>query len=126
MTSEVLHFDEVGLASLDGTWEFFPGDSTLDELDARSPEPIEVPGLWEAQGWLDLDGPAWYRRRFKLESIDGWWSLRFSAVMDRADVWLNGVPIGTHDNGFTPFAVNAGPGLRAGDNVLAVRVVDPS
>ena len=48
-------FDEHGLTSLDGTWDFYPGDSELGELDAREPKAIWVPGLWEAQGYVELE-----------------------------------------------------------------------
>lgn len=121
-----MEFDSRRQASLDGTWEFFPGDHSLGELDGLAPEAIRVPGVWEAQGWLDLDGPAWYRRRFALEEISGHWTLRFAAVMDRAEVFLNGSLLGGHDQPFTPFELDPGPALRVGDNDLAVRVVDPS
>ena len=77
-------------ASLDGVWEFYPGDHDRAALDELAPEAIRVPGLWEAQGHLELDGVAWYRLRFHLDVTDGWWTLRFAAVMDVAEVWLNG------------------------------------
>ena len=40
--------------SLDGVWELLP--------EGGEPTAIRVPGLWEAQGHLDLDGVALYRR----------------------------------------------------------------
>ncbi|MDQ1711074.1 MAG: hypothetical protein QOE45_524 [Frankiaceae bacterium] len=121
-----LAFDEYGIASLDGEWEFFPGAPSLDALDGLTPQPIQVPGLWEAQGYLELDGVAWYRRRFTLEDVSGWWTLTFGAVMDIADVCLNGHELGSHDSPFTPFSLDPTSLLRAGENELAVRVVDPS
>src|SRR4051794_930744 len=101
--TEPLHvrLDEHGAAPLDGTWEFWPGDAT-----DGPPAPIQVPGLWEAQGWLELDGYAWYRRRFVLDDLAGWWTIQFGAVMDIAEVWVNDVLLGSHDNPFTPFSVN--------------------
>ncbi len=119
-----LALDEHGRASLDGTWEFFPKARSLADLDGE-PEPISVPGLWEAQGRLELDGEAWYRRCFTLDDAEGWWSLRFGAVMDLAEVWLNGRPIGGHDNAFTPFTLDPTGALQAGRNELIVRVLDP-
>jgi len=111
--------------SLDGTWEFFPGAGELADLDRREPETIRVPGLWEAQGHYDLDGIAWYRRSFVLDDVEGWWSLRFGAVMDVADVFLNGDHLGSHEGAFTPFELDATASLRRGHNVLVVRVDDP-
>jgi hypothetical protein len=121
-----LQFDSSRSASLDGEWDFFPGDHAVADLRRLTPVAIRVPGLWEAQGHLDLDGVAWYRRRFRLEETEGDWTLRFGAVMDAAEVYLNGAPVGGHDRGFTPFELDAGAALVAGDNELAVRVADPA
>ena len=104
---------------LDGEWEFIPGDDP-----GAAARPIRVPGLWEAQGHLDLDGPAWYRRRFDCPDAAGYHTLRFGAVMDRAQVWLNGRPLGGHVGGYTPFEVDLSGALTAGENELLVRVVD--
>lgn len=122
-----LAFDEHGEASLDGRWDFFPDDLQLSDLDHHAAETIEVPGLWEAQGWLGLDGYAWYRRSFHVDAADadGFFTLRFGAVMDVAEVWCNGVLLGGHDNPFTPFDLDATGPVRAGENVVAVRVFDP-
>jgi hypothetical protein len=111
--------------SLDGAWDLFPGDRPLDALGDLEPVPIQVPGLWEAQGMLDLDGVAWYRRRFRLEEPGGHWTLRFGAVMDLAEVHLNGRLLGTNDLPFTPFEVDPSAALVPGVNELAVRVTDP-
>lgn len=120
-----LALDELGRASLDGTWEFFPGDHQLAELDRLEPQSIVVPGLWEAQGHPDLDGIAWYRLRFSVENPAGWWTIRFDAVMDTAEVYLNGQLLGSHEHQFTPFELPATGTLVPGVNVLAVRVNDP-
>ncbi|MDQ3979702.1 MAG: hypothetical protein M3314_09135 [Actinomycetota bacterium] len=121
-----LTFDSRRTASLDGTWEFYPGDHKLADLDDLEASHLQVPGLWEAQGYLELDGAAWYRRSFVLERLSGYWTLRFGAVMDLAEVYLNGELLGTHDTAFTPFELEATEALVEGENVLAVRVFDPS
>ncbi len=123
--SRALEFDDRRTASLDGPWDFFPGDHSLSDLDRLTPGRIRVPGLWEAQGYLDLDGSAWYRRRFRLGDTSGGWTLRFGAVMDLAEVYLNGLSLGGHDQPFTPFEVDPTPALAL-DNDLAVRVEDPA
>ena len=84
-----------------------------------------MPGLWEAQGFLDLDGVAWYRRRFAVDDPGGHWTLRFGAVMDLAEVYLNGRLLGGNDLPFTPFELDPTAALAAGANELAVRVTDP-
>ena len=103
--------------ALDGVWELLP--------EGGEPTAIRVPGLWEAQGHLDLDGVAWYRRRFELDDAAGRWSLRFGAVMDLADVFVNGVHVGRHESAFTPFELDVTGTVRPGENELAVRVEDP-
>ena len=121
-----VRLDEHGRTSLNGTWEFYPGDHERTALAALDPTPIQVPGLWEAQGHLELDGVAWYRLRFVVDDAEGWWTLRFAAVMDTAQVWLNGALLGGHEHPFTPFELDASAHVVAGVNVLEVRVDDPS
>ncbi|HUQ40795.1 MAG TPA: hypothetical protein VM030_11640, partial [Acidimicrobiales bacterium] len=120
-----VRFDTRGVASLDGQWEFFPGDHPRAGLDGLDALTIRVPGLWEAQGHLELDGVAWYRTRFDLDDLDGEWTLCFGAVMDLAEVYLNGTLLGSHELPFTPFELPATAALVAGTNVLDVRVTDP-
>ncbi len=70
----------------------------------------------------------WYERSFTVSSK---WSgkrvlLHFGAVDWRADVWVNGVHVGTHSGGFTPFEYDITEALKKGDNTLRVRVWDPT
>jgi beta-galactosidase/beta-glucuronidase len=109
---------------LDGTWELVVGDYPIEELASIGGVDLEVPGLWEAQGHLGLDGVAWCRRRFEVADPSGWWALRFGAVMDDADVFLNGHHLGSHQGGFTPFELDCTDLLRSPANELAVRIVD--
>lgn len=52
--------------------------------------------------------------------------LNFGAVDWRTTVWVNGVQVGSHEGGFTPFSFNITEALRKGDNELTVRVYDPT
>src|SRR5260370_9328949 len=71
------------------------------------------------------DGYAWYRTRFHVPAT---WSGRFVkicflAVNYAARVYLNGVPVGEHEGGHTPFALDVSALIRPdAANVLAVRV----
>jgi len=112
-----------GRQCLDGTWELIPTDLGITELGGLTGDPIEVPGLWEAQGHLELDGVAWYRRQVSVDDPAGWWTLHVGAVMDDAEVYLNGQVIGSHQGGFTPFDLDC-QGLVAGANEIAIRVTD--
>lgn len=72
-----------------------------------------------------FNGIVWYKKTFNLESVgnDAWW-LHFNAVDYRAEVWLNGRFLGSHENGYTGFEYCVTPELRQGENTLIVRVVD--
>src|SRR5262245_37879139 len=94
--------------TLDGTWDLILGDPGGSGLAGASSRPVTVPGLWEADVDPALDGVVWYRRTFDCADPSGWWTLRFGAVMDVAEVYLNGVALGRHVGGFTPFEVDPG------------------
>lgn len=70
----------------------------------------------------------WYERSFTVPSK---WNgkrvlLHFGAVDWRADVWVNGVSLGRHEGGFTPFGFDITEVLKKGGNTLRVRVWDPT
>ncbi len=109
---------------LDGTWDLVTGDPGIAALPDAPARPVTVPGLWESEVDPAMDGVAWYRRTFDLADSSGHWTLRFGAVMDVAEVYLNGRPLGGHLGAFTPFEVDAGDALTDGENLLAVRVTD--
>ncbi|GAA4613146.1 hypothetical protein GCM10023195_56750 [Actinoallomurus liliacearum] len=110
--------------TLDGTWDLIVGDPGIAGLADAPSRSVTVPGLWEAEVDPALDGVVWYRRTFACEDPSGRWTLRFGAVMDIAEVHLNGVALGAHIGAFTPFEFDPGDALVAGENVLAVRVTD--
>ena len=70
----------------------------------------------------------WYERTF---DVPAKWAgrrvlLHFGAVDWRTDVWVNGVSLGRHEGGYTPFEFDVTPVLRKGANTLRVRVWDPT
>ena len=88
-------------------------------------------GYWEENGFADYDGVAWYRIRFTMpEKPDcNAVEIHFGAVDESAWVWLNGVYLGSHDEGESgwdkPFALDCRKEIRwGGENVLVVRVLD--
>jgi hypothetical protein len=73
----------------------------------------------------DYEGLAWYRRRFTapMAAQAGHLRLRFEAVFYRAHIWLNGVYVGEHEGGYTPFEFDISGMVKAdAETVLAVRV----
>jgi beta-galactosidase len=74
-----------------------------------------------------IGGIGWYRKHFTLHpgatGIERRIELRFDGVYQNADVWLNGVHLGFHPYGYTPFSFDITPHLnRDGTNILSVRV----
>src|SRR5271157_2720955 len=130
------------LTSLNGTWDFaLAADAAAaerlagfyqDGFPGGGFRPIVVPSNWALQGFEE---PIYARTR---QGGDGFYVLRFQApanltgkrvllhfggVWDSAEVWLNSAPLGRHDSGFTGFAYDVTPNLKAGaENRLAVRV----
>lgn len=66
---------------------------------------------------------AWYRLRFEgPPASPGYgWALQFDQVRRKSVVWLNGHRLGSHNDPYTPFQIDA-TGLRRGANELVVRV----
>jgi beta-glucuronidase len=97
------------------------------DFDDRSWATVSVPGSLNPPPDRDQTG-GWYRRDVFIPAI---WTeravtLKFGAVNYLADVWLNGVHLGYHEGGHTPFAFDATPALRPGaTNIIAVRVDNP-
>ena len=70
---------------------------------------LNVPGDWNSQqAELNYyEGTIWYARHFNVnEALKGNLFLHFGAVNYHCTVYLNGVAIGSHEGGFTPFQIN--------------------
>lgn len=87
---------------LDGVWRF--------TTDVGAPEEswvdMNVPGNWDTtEAFSTYSGVGWYRRTFtpNAELQGKVVRLRFEAVYHEAEVFLNGVSLGRHVGGYTPF-----------------------
>jgi hypothetical protein len=115
---------------LDGEWNLVAHPEGETWWETGESVPLTVPGSWIMQGLEPArDAPVGVWRRFHL---GGLWHgdvlrLRFDAVYSIADVWLNGVYLGHHEGGFTPFELDATDAARlGGENTLAVLVTSDS
>jgi len=127
--------------ALDGLHRFHEGDDPLwseADFDDSAWTAIRVPGSADGQGLAPAEGRGWYRIHFKTPSA---WTPGAPAAPDLAvalgivwgadETWLNGTWIGgTGTLGWRPaypylvdrvYAIPSGL-LRAGDNVLAIRI----
>lgn len=88
-----------------------------------------VPGIIQ-QVFPEYHGVVWYWTKFS-PSVSPKPSehvfLHFGAVDYYAEVWLNGVYVGSHEGGETPFDLEVTSMLEAeAETLLAVRVINPS
>ncbi|NEE03827.1 glycoside hydrolase family 2 protein [Phytoactinopolyspora halotolerans] len=123
---------------LSGAWGF-----ATDEKDAgrssgwhHDPTPftrtitVPYPPESELSGVHDRDCPAvvWYRRDVRLNRAPGpdeRLLLHFGAVDYQAHVWFNGVHVGEHEGGHTPFTLDVTDAVVVGEEqVVVVRAED--
>lgn len=99
--------------------------SDLIEYDFdRSPN-LQVPGDWNSQrdSLLFYEGPVWYQRNFSYRKRPHTRTfLYFGAANYLARVWLNGVKLGEHAGGFTPFDFEVTGKINDGENSVVVAV----
>jgi len=117
------------------------GHRRYDEVDTTAAMKADVNALYEydmdrspvaqlPQSFVTLspqmryyNGLVWFERHFTAHPQPGKRAfLRFGAVDYRAQVYLNGQPVGAHEGGFTPFAFDVTKLLRDGDNQVTVGV----
>lgn len=87
---------------------------------------VGVPSVFDARPLPELFAGTvgWYRVTFATPSTPAGfsWALHFGQVRRRAEVWLNGHPLGASADPYVPFSLPVG-GLRRGAlNTLVVRV----
>lgn len=115
-------------------WTFYQGDIPSAESPSLSPlegwTQVTVPHTWNAKDVLTLgdrsyQGIGWYRTRFSLPK-ENWGKrtfVRFEGVCLIADVFLNGIYLGTHRGGYSAFCFEVTPYvIYDGENVLCVKV----
>ena len=119
---------------MDGTWLFRKDKSDKGKTHGWASETgeanwtqVQVPNAWNAgdDSSASMAGSVvWYRKDFKLPDNDKAlaWKVLFESVRYRADVYLNGRLLNSHDGGYVPFEVKL-DGLKPGKvNRLVVRV----
>ena len=102
----------------------FWADPSLDDAAWAT---IPVPSLWERVGYDGLDGIAWYRGAFSLTEAEARQGVRLAlGTIDDNDIsWVNGTEVGRTDGYNRPRRYDVpASALRAGRNVVAVRVQD--
>ena len=99
--------------------------SDLVEYDFDRSPLLKVPGDWNSQreSLFLYEGIVWYKKSFDhAVPADSRAFVYFGAVNYQATVFLNGVLVGEHQGGFTPFNFEVTDLLRETGNFLIVRV----
>ena len=123
--------------NLNGAWEFAFDDENVGLKEGwynpskKFDKTITVPFCYQSAasgiGPTDKIHPImWYRRKFTLPAKMQGRSIlmNFGAVDYEAMVYVNGMAVGGHKGGYTPFQFDVTPFLTEGENDLCVRVVD--
>jgi hypothetical protein len=89
--------------AIDGPWAFRPGDDpayAAAEFDDSQWACIQVDRPWEGQGFKNLTGYAWYRRRITIEqaekNADWQLALALPGIQGAAEIYWNGRLVGTY------------------------------
>ena len=88
---------------------------------------IKANSVWEEQGYVGLDGVAWYRKSFLLdkEQASAALLLSLAKIDDNDECWVNGAEVGKTlaYNADRRYKVPASA-LREGKNVIVIKVTD--
>ncbi len=97
------------------------------DFDATAWKTMNVAATWENAGLPDFDGVVWLRREVTIP--DGWagkeLTLHLGPIDDNDSTFFNGTPVGSTEGHQAPRDYKI-PGnlVKAGKNVIAVRVLD--
>jgi sialate O-acetylesterase len=89
--------------------------------------PMKLPGAWEERGFPGLDGIAWFRKTIMISEADAGKPaiLELAKIDDEDETYINGEKVGGIAKWDEPRKYNIAAGiLKAGKNVIAVRVID--
>ncbi len=112
-----------GMKDGDFAWQ----KTDVDDMDWKQ---MEVPEYWEQTEVGNFDGIIWFRKHFELSASQAGKKAQIElARIDDMDIaWINGVRVGAVEqlgswNKLRQYEVPQGV-LKAGDNIIAVRVMD--
>lgn len=118
--------------NLNGLWNYAiqeAGKPTPAKYDGQILVPFAVESsLSGVMKEVGVKNELWYNTTFNIES--NWKGqnilLHFGAVDWKTEIWLNGVKVGSHTGGYTPFSFDITPFISGTTQQLTVKVWDPS
>ena len=118
--------------NLNGLWQYAitpKGEKAPSKYEGDILVPFCIESsLSGVQKEVGADNALWYEKSF---SVPGNWKngrilLHFGAVDWMTDVWVNGIKVGSHTGGYTPFTFDVTQALQGKYNTVTVRVWDPT
>jgi hypothetical protein len=112
--------------SLDGQWDFVadPPKDFAAKAQSLPWHAIAVPAHWEMEGFVCESGFGLYQRTFTVPR--GWAGKRIKfraeAIYSHCEVFVNGVRVGSHEGGATPFELDITGAAHPGKNQLMILV----
>jgi sialate O-acetylesterase len=99
-----------------------------DQVNTADWGTMQCPGMWEGQGYRNVDGVFYFRRTFTLtaQQAAGAAELFLGAIDDSDETYLNGQRVGGLENAYSvprEYTIKAGV-LRAGENNITIKVTD--
>ena len=125
------------IININNNWKFHYGDTTEADYMGYNDDAwqnVTIPHDWAVMFPFDKSnasgtgylpgGTAWYRKHFNLpDDIYGKRvRLKFDGVYKHSRVFVNSHHIGGRASGYTPFSFDISEFVRAGENVISVRV----
>ncbi|MCK9302202.1 MAG: glycoside hydrolase family 2 TIM barrel-domain containing protein [Bacteroidales bacterium] len=118
--------------NLNGLWEY--AITTKDcsfpiTFDGEILVPFAVESALSGVGkTVTGDNVLWYKRDFTIPTK---WKgqrviLNFGAVDWKADVWVNGIKVGSHTGGYTAFSLDITAAITTSINTIVIKVWDPT
>lgn len=120
--------------SLDGLWHFKFDYQSIGESEGwqnkltdsvEMPVPASFNDFFTDKGSREYVGDFWYERNFFVPSDwkEKFVGIRFDAATHRAEVFVNGQKIRTHEGGFLPFLADISSAVQFGkENIVAIKI----
>jgi beta-galactosidase len=110
----------------DSAWRVLdlPHDWSIEDLPGTN-SPFNMDAISQVNGGFTTGGTGWYRKTFLIpEDMNSKRIvLQFDGVYMNPEIWINGVSMGSHPNGYTSFWFDITEHIEFGKlNVLAVKV----
>ena len=98
----------------------------LVEYDFDQSPTLTVPGDWNSQQekLFYYEGTIWYKRSFdyRFSKENNRLFVYFGAINYKAEVYFNGIKLGVHEGGFTPFNFEISSIIQQKNNYLVIKV----